>query len=79
MVSSTVIQKYVNLEGIIVVSPTVIQKYVNLGGIIVVSPTVIPYFHNQVNEHYVERCINVLVMVKYKINGTIQKSYIGIN
>jgi hypothetical protein len=45
----------------------------------VVSPTVIPYFHNQVNEHYVERCINVLVMVKYKINGTIQKSYIGVN
>ena len=43
------------------VSSTVIQKYVNLGGIIVVSSTVIPYFYNQVNEHYVERCINVLV------------------
>jgi hypothetical protein len=40
VVSPTVIQKYVNLGGIIVVSPTVIQKYVNLGGIIVVSPTV---------------------------------------
>ena len=31
MVSSTVIQKYVNLGGIIVVSLTVIQEYVNLG------------------------------------------------
>ena len=46
MVSPTVIQKYVNLGGIIVVSLTVIQKYVNLGGIIVVILTVIQKYVN---------------------------------